>query len=761
MIYRNNVGFEDSDLEVESNSETAALSEPNTHPNNAKSRSISHNGTNNPSPTPRSTPSQAKIASKDNVTRQIVKTSDNNIPSFPLKNSRDNIPSYPIKNSRSNAPHNISESSDTTIDEGIKTAWQIEAERRAALRAGKYQDPENSALKTAECDDTKHQPRPKPRDRETRSFEKDNEKASHRRLDGDILGQAQHTSVISRRNHDTQEQSMHLSNTVNTNKPWEKDAESSHGTSTNNADESGKPAWQVEAERRQQARNGRYDDPEFTPRCAQPVPRPRRKSVGDLLDDVIEDKSKHVIDAGRGPLQNGHTDRMSEGLWQARNKQSVPQRSRRRSLDDILDSTESSAMSSQDITTPGRDYHAQNLSSLLQHITETSKRHSLPPGRQVPDKPPRTSLLSSKHVIKADPPLSPIVSPYQPPLITPHHPSLRDSPPPVVIPRRKDKIKRRTPPPPRPPHSPTRQLHSPPPPSHPTPQRRPLRPAPPSCDLPLHDSSPKRRPVRPDFTFDFNREDSQDSSFNDCEELLSEESLEPKVQPVDRGDEPQRRRVYSELHMSMEELSDRLEGIDSELVNMEDQGRVLEDKIRTESDDALDDTELMISWFDLISKKNDLVRQEADLMYRRRQQELEVLHEDLEHELRCLMQIPPIEKISSEVVRESELIVEIMEVVCLRNNIVDSIEEDRLRYLEEDEEIAQMMQIKGFSSADSELSPAVLSRMESLEPGCAAPCGGKNKSRDKLEVTEPGPPGGKTKSKKKLKILSSVKWPGR
>ena len=48
----------------------------------------------------------------------------------------------------------------------------------------------------------------------------------------------------------------------------------------------------------------------------------------------------------------------------------------------------------------------------------------------------------------------------------------------------------------------------------------------------------------------------------------------------------------------------------------------------------------MIEWFELVNAKNDLVRKEADLMYQQRQQELEMLHEELEYELRCLMEKP-------------------------------------------------------------------------------------------------------------------------
>ena len=59
-----------------------------------------------------------------------------------------------------------------------------------------------------------------------------------------------------------------------------------------------------------------------------------------------------------------------------------------------------------------------------------------------------------------------------------------------------------------------------------------------------------------------------------------------------------------------------------------------------ETEEAMDEDKLMVQWFELVNAKNDLVRKEADLMYQQRQQELEVLHEELEYDLRCLMDKP-------------------------------------------------------------------------------------------------------------------------
>ena len=60
----------------------------------------------------------------------------------------------------------------------------------------------------------------------------------------------------------------------------------------------------------------------------------------------------------------------------------------------------------------------------------------------------------------------------------------------------------------------------------------------------------------------------------------------------------------------------------------------------TASDEAMDEDELMVEWFELVNEKNELVRHESVLMYTQRQQEYEDRHAEVEYELRLLMAKP-------------------------------------------------------------------------------------------------------------------------
>jgi hypothetical protein len=157
----------------------------------------------------------------------------------------------------------------------------------------------------------------------------------------------------------------------------------------------------------------------------------------------------------------------------------------------------------------------------------------------------------------------------------------------------------------------------------------------------------------------------------------------------------------SEPPMTSEEILNQLEELDEQLRVIESEGRDLEDNIRKSSDDAMDDDldNNMVKWFSLVKQRYEFIREESYLMYRKRQQELEDLHEELEYQLRHLIETPDELKTVEEKQEEERLLNELMETVSLRNSIVDSIEVDRLRYLEEDQKLEDMMAESGLTSS--------------------------------------------------------------
>ena len=94
--------------------------------------------------------------------------------------------------------------------------------------------------------------------------------------------------------------------------------------------------------------------------------------------------------------------------------------------------------------------------------------------------------------------------------------------------------------------------------------------------------------------------------------------------------------------------------------------------------------DLIMQLFELVNEKNELFRRQAELMYMRRQHRLEQEQADIEYEIRLLMAQPEHNKTDSDKTREEGLIARLMEVVQLRNAVVDCLEMDRLREAEED-----------------------------------------------------------------------------
>jgi len=160
------------------------------------------------------------------------------------------------------------------------------------------------------------------------------------------------------------------------------------------------------------------------------------------------------------------------------------------------------------------------------------------------------------------------------------------------------------------------------------------------------------------------------------------------------------KRTVKKLHRKA--INQELFDIEVKQGELERQGVKLEKSIREicdkndeegENRDSLgpEAEDLIIQLFDLVNEKNELFRRQTELIYMKKDNRLEEQHADLEYQIRIIMSKPEGQKSEEEQRREEKLIRKLVEVVGLRNEIVDCLEMDRLRELDEDTAIEDHM----------------------------------------------------------------------
>ncbi|CAL8273410.1 unnamed protein product [Lota lota] len=163
-------------------------------------------------------------------------------------------------------------------------------------------------------------------------------------------------------------------------------------------------------------------------------------------------------------------------------------------------------------------------------------------------------------------------------------------------------------------------------------------------------------------------------------------------------------------HIPTDQIVKELSDIEEELGVLEKEGVELEKKLRSCEEDAGGDIlmdPVMVEWFNLIRKKQVYIRKESELVYIARTQDLELQQPGVEGELRRLLEKPDNLKSMAEQEREERLMERLVEIVNGRNAIVEVLDEDRLREVEEDQQLNKMMQNLGVKKSPKKRKSSV------------------------------------------------------
>uniref|UniRef100_A0A8C7M237 BMERB domain-containing protein n=1 Tax=Oncorhynchus kisutch TaxID=8019 RepID=A0A8C7M237_ONCKI len=138
-----------------------------------------------------------------------------------------------------------------------------------------------------------------------------------------------------------------------------------------------------------------------------------------------------------------------------------------------------------------------------------------------------------------------------------------------------------------------------------------------------------------------------------------------------------KRKVQTDTYVSVEELQVELGELEKRMDRLELRGVEMERSLR----DYQEEEDMLVDWFTLIHEKHMLVRRDAELVYMAKQQNLEERQADVEYELRCLLNKVECEWSKDDRYRDQQLMEELVTIIEQGNHIINSLDQDRQRYL--------------------------------------------------------------------------------
>ncbi|XP_034566756.1 MICAL-like protein 1 [Notolabrus celidotus] len=154
-----------------------------------------------------------------------------------------------------------------------------------------------------------------------------------------------------------------------------------------------------------------------------------------------------------------------------------------------------------------------------------------------------------------------------------------------------------------------------------------------------------------------------------------------------------RRKVQTDQDVSTDDLRGEMRELDKHLQTLEQRGVQLERNLRDGKNDK-EEEQMLMEWFSLVHERNVLVRRDTELVYLTKQQKLEERQADVEYQLRCLLNKPEGDWSEQERGQEQQLMDELVTVIEERNQIISSLDQDRLREREEDMLLETVMKDK-------------------------------------------------------------------